>query len=45
MLPPDILNRVILFLASDASGGLTGEKLIGREFSEWLGERGLSFEG
>lgn len=42
MLPPDILNPVILFLASDASAGITGQKLIGREFDAWLRERGLS---
>ena len=45
MLPPDILDPVILFLASDASAGLTGLKLIGREFDAWLRERGISFEG
>lgn len=45
MLPPDILNRVILFLASPLAQGLTGEKLIGREFDAWLREKGLSFEG
>ena len=45
MLPPDILNPVILFLASDVSAGLSGEKLIGREFEGWLRERGISFEG
>ena len=43
MLPPDILNPVILFLASEASAGITGEKIIGREFEEWLRGRGLSF--
>lgn len=41
MLPPDILNRVILFLASPASDGLTGEKLIGRDFDAWLEARGM----
>ncbi len=44
MLPPDILNPVILFLASEASAGITGEKLIGREFDEWLRKRGIAFE-
>lgn len=44
MLPPDILNPVILFLASEASAGLTGLKLIGREFDAWLRERGITFE-
>lgn len=45
MLPPDILNRVILFLCSDMAAGLTGEKLIGREFDGWLRERGIAFDG
>ena len=45
MLPPDILNRVILFLASDAAAGLSGEKIIGREFDAWLAARGYDAAG
>lgn len=43
MLGADILNKVILFLSSSQSDGLTGEKIVGAEFAEWLTNRGLSF--
>lgn len=41
ILPPTVLNEVILFLASPAAAGLTGEKIIGKEFRQWLADRGL----
>ncbi len=39
ILPPTVLNEVILYLASPEAAGLTGEKLVGREFREWLRRR------
>ena len=43
ILPPDIMNPVILFLASPASEGITGEKIIGKEFEKWLKEKGINY--
>lgn len=40
-LPASILNRVILFLASPAAGGIHGERIIGKSFDDWLAEKGL----
>ncbi len=45
VLQPTVMNRLILFLASDASRGITGEKFLGRTFDEWLEEHGIDFEG
>ena len=42
LLPATILNEAILFLASDKAEGLTGERIIGKEFHEWLKEKGFS---
>ena len=39
VLPPTVLNEVILYLASPAAADLTGEKLVGKDFAEWLAER------
>ncbi len=36
LLPVSILNRPILFLASKKSDNLTGERIVGKEFDEWL---------
>lgn len=44
ILPPTIMNRVILFLASPASKGITGEKLIGKDLDRWLESRNITFE-
>jgi len=41
LLPASILNEPILFLASDEAKGLTGERIIGKEFREWLKEKGF----
>jgi gluconate 5-dehydrogenase len=38
VLPPTVLNEVILYLASPAAADLTGEKLVGKDFAEWLAE-------
>jgi hypothetical protein len=32
ILPPTVLNKVILFLASKDAAGTTGEKFIGKDF-------------
>ena len=39
VLPPTVLNDVILYLASGDAAGLTGEKLVGKDFARWLAER------
>ncbi len=43
ILPPSVLNKTISFLASPASAGITGEKIIGKELDAWLAERGIAF--
>ena len=44
LLPATILNDPILFLASDQAAGMTGERIIGKEFNEWLAEKSITFE-
>ncbi len=44
VLPSTVLNKTILFLASSAARGLTGEKLIGKDLDRWLEERGVAFQ-
>ena len=39
ILPPTVMNKVILFLASPESKGISGEKIIGKDFDKWLKER------
>ena len=39
VLPPTVLNETILWLSSPAAAQLTGEKLVGKDFSRWLEER------
>ena len=43
ILEPTVLNKVALFLASSASAGISGEKLIGCEFDQWLSDKGIEF--
>ncbi len=43
VLTPDVMNRLILFMASEKSAGITGEKIIGKFFGEWLKERNIEF--
>lgn len=38
-LSPDIMAAPILYLCSDASDGITGERLVATEFETWLSER------
>ncbi|MBR0450876.1 MAG: SDR family oxidoreductase [Oscillospiraceae bacterium] len=45
ILQPTVLNRVISFLASPASAGIHGQKIIGKDFDEWLKEKDIVFEG
>jgi len=40
-LPASIMNEAILFLASDKAVGMTGERIIAKEFHQWLKEKGL----
>ena len=44
ILEPTVLNKVISFLASPASAGIYGQKMIGKDFDEWLEEKGIIFE-
>ena len=39
VLPPTVLNDVILFLASPAAADFSGEKLVGKDFAQWLAKR------
>lgn len=41
LLPPDIMNQPILFLASPLAEGMTGERIIASEFHDWLKEKGI----
>lgn len=45
ILPPTVLNKTISFLASPASAGITGEKIVGKDFDAWLEARGIAFDG
>ena len=45
ILPPTIMNEVILFLASPEAKSITGEKIIAKDFETWLNNRGLAFSG
>ena len=44
ILQPTVMNKAISFLASEASHGIYGEKIIGKDFDEWLMGKGISFE-
>jgi NAD(P)-dependent dehydrogenase (short-subunit alcohol dehydrogenase family) len=44
ILPPTVMNKAISFLASTASAGISGEKIIGKDIDSWLKERGIDFE-
>ncbi len=44
VLPPTVLNKTISFLASPASAGITGEKLVGKDLDAWLEARGIRFD-
>ena len=42
LLPATILNEPILFLASEKAEGMTGERIIAKEFDQWLAEKGIN---
>ncbi|MCL2120624.1 MAG: SDR family oxidoreductase [Clostridiales bacterium] len=42
LLPASILNEAILFLTSDQAAGLTGERIIAKDFPQWLAEKGFA---
>lgn len=44
ILQPNVMNKLILFLASSKSKGITGEKFIGKDFDKWLKEKNIIFE-
>ena len=44
ILQPTVMNKAISFLASTASAGITGEKLIGKDMDAWLEKKGIVFE-
>jgi gluconate 5-dehydrogenase len=43
LLDPSVMKRPILFLASPLAAGMTGERIIAKEFDSWLGERSIVF--
>ena len=44
LLPLDIMDEPILFLASPLAEGMTGERIIASEFHEWLKAKGIQME-
>ena len=43
LLDPAIMKPPILFLASNLADGITGERIIAKEFENWLNERNIIF--
>jgi NAD(P)-dependent dehydrogenase (short-subunit alcohol dehydrogenase family) len=39
LLSPDIMAEPVVFLASDLAEGITGERIIAKDFGEWLEKR------
>jgi len=44
ILPPTVMNKALSFLATKASVGIYGEKLIGKDMDEWLKEKDIKFD-
>ena len=44
LLDADIMAEPILFLASPQAKGMTGERIIAKEFQEWLNAKDISFK-
>jgi NAD(P)-dependent dehydrogenase (short-subunit alcohol dehydrogenase family) len=42
LINPRVMAEPIVFLASPASEGLTGERIVAVEFEQWLKERGIN---
>jgi NAD(P)-dependent dehydrogenase (short-subunit alcohol dehydrogenase family) len=41
LLSPDIMADPIVFLASDLAEGITGERIVAKEFGQWLEAKGI----
>ncbi|KPU45274.1 3-oxoacyl-[acyl-carrier-protein] reductase FabG [Oxobacter pfennigii] len=41
LLGPDVMNEAILFLASPLAEGMTGERIIAKDFHQWLQDKGI----
>lgn len=41
LLSPDIMADPVVFLASSLADGMTGERIIAKEFDEWLKAKGI----
>ncbi len=41
LLSPDIMADPIVFLASPLAEGITGERIIARDFNQWLKDKGF----
>jgi gluconate 5-dehydrogenase len=39
LLNPDVMAEAIIYLASDESNGLTGERIVANQFQQWYKER------
>lgn len=39
LLKPEIMEKPIVFLASEQSKGITGERIVAAEFEKWLKQR------
>jgi gluconate 5-dehydrogenase len=40
-MPPEIMADPIVFLASSLADGMTGERIIAREFEDWLKRKAI----
>jgi gluconate 5-dehydrogenase len=41
LLSPDIMAAPIVFLASHLADGMTGERIVAKEFDDWLKRKGI----
>jgi len=41
LLPASVMNDAILFLASGRASGMSGERIIAKDFQQWLEEKGI----
>lgn len=44
LLGADVMNEAILFLASPQAEGITGERIIAKDFHKWLEEKGIQIK-
>lgn len=40
LLEPEVMGAPVVWLASVAAAGVTGERIVAAEFSQWLAARG-----